>query len=116
MVNSMMNSMVNWGMVHNSMVDRCVNSMDCMVKRGMVNNRGMACMVGKGMVNNRGMDCMVSKRCMSYNRGWCMGHNRTTCKGSEWNLSISISRCKGQKSSENKSLHVVDVKADKVGA
>ena len=105
-----MNSMVNWGMVNNSMVDRCVNSMmnnwgmDCMVKRGMVNNRGMDCMVGKGMVNNRGMDCMVSKRCMSYNRGWSMGHNRTTCKGSERNLSISISRCKGQKSSENKSL------------
>merc|ERR1740128_123567 len=99
-----MNSMVNWGMVNNSMVDRCVNS--------MMNNRGMDCMVGKGMVNNRGMDCMVSKRCMSYNRGWSMGHNGTTCKGSERNLSISISRCKGQKSSENKSLHVVDVKAD----
>ena len=89
MVNSMMNSMVNWGMVNNSMVNR---GMDSMMKYW-----GVDSMMYWGMdsMMHWGMDSMMySSRGMS-NKG-------TTCKSSEGYLSIS--RHKGYKSSQSKNL------------
>jgi len=94
MVNSMMNSMVNWGMVNNSMVDR---GMDSMMKYW-----GVDSMMYWGMdsMMHWGMDSMMYS-------SWGMSNKGTTCKSSKGNLSIS--RHKGYKSSQSKNLHDVDV-------
>merc|ERR1719431_1380506 len=89
-----MGSMVDWSMMNNSVVDRG------MMSNSMV-NRGMDC-----MMNNWGMGSMVHYRGMhSMMSNWSMSNYRSTCKSSERNCWAS--RGKRYNSSQNKALHDV---------